>query len=98
MAGAPLLGPASRAEKPELSFEVVLLDPPRGGSLELACEWLGPSGDARYQNHWTTKDIDKAPWPTHCRHHFGAADSAGNWLVRMLSGERVLGQERFELR
>ena len=96
--GVPLTGPAAREVGPELVFEVVLRDPPRGGSLELVCHWLNPSGEVRYENHWETKDIDKAPWPTHCRHHFGPTDVLGHWSVRMLSGERVLGEERFELR
>jgi len=98
MGGVPLTFAATREAGDELLFEVVLLEPPRGSSLELGCEWLSPGGEIRYRNHWQTKEVDKNRWPTHCRHHFSPTDVAGNWSVRMLSGERVLGQRQFQLR
>jgi hypothetical protein len=95
--GVPLSGKALRSAQPELELDAVLGHAPHAEGLELECDWLGPGGDVRYQNHWQTQAIDKDTWPTHCRHRFGPVDPAGRWWVRMRLGERVLAREMFEL-
>jgi len=95
--GNPISGPLSRSARPEVSLETVLAHTPEGDSLDLTCDWRGPGGDLRYQNHWQTKGIDKQAWPTHCRHRFGAADPSGAWSVEMKLNDRTLVTERFSL-
>lgn len=96
--GAPLSGDIDRSSRPELWLEVVLVDPPQGGSLDLRCEWTGPASGASYENHWETKDIDKSAWPTHCRRTFGEGDATGAWSVTMKQGDRALATEHFTLK
>lgn len=97
LSGAPLTSPALRSTQPELRFEAIIRQPPQGSSLELTCDWLGPSGQLQRQNHWDTKTIDKAAWPAHCRQRFGAADASGAWSVKMKAGEHTLATGSFVL-
>jgi hypothetical protein len=93
----PVASAVPRSSEPELTFDAVLAHVPRGAPLDMSCDWLGPSGELRYQNHWQTKEIDKDVWPTHCRRRFGPADPAGAWSVQMKLGDRVLATGKFEL-
>jgi hypothetical protein len=68
-----------------------------GSTLDLRCDWTGPSHDVRHQNHWQTKEIDKDLWPTHCRHTIGPEDPAGDWSVTMKLGERTLATRHFSV-
>ncbi len=86
-----------RDSRPELVLDVVLRNPPEGRSIELTCDWKGPSGDLRYQNHWRTKEIDRAIWQTRCKRAFGLADPAGRWTVVMKEGDRSLTEKQFTL-
>jgi hypothetical protein len=94
--GAPFSGVVTRSARPEVAFEVILVHPPQGRALDVTCDWTGPAGDVRHQNHWQTRTIDTDPWPTHCRRSFGPDDPTGDWKVTMKQGERTLVTERFK--
>jgi hypothetical protein len=95
--GAGVRGPVVRGGAPELVFEVTLARAPQDARVALSCEWAGPDGGVRHRNQWSTRPVDHALWPTHCRHQFGAADPAGSWTVTMRQSARVLATERFVL-
>ena len=95
--GAGVRQPVARSGAPEIAFEVELARAPLNVQVPLSCEWAGPGGDVRYRNQWTTRTIDRALWPTHCRHRFSAADPAGPWSVTMKQHDRSLATEHFVL-
>ncbi|MEO7330674.1 MAG: hypothetical protein ABI193_19015 [Minicystis sp.] len=97
LGSAPLPASLPRAASPEIALDLVLENAPQGSALPLRCEWSGPDGSMRYQNSWETKSIDRARWPTHCKHTFGGGDAAGRWSVTMKQGERALATESFVL-
>jgi hypothetical protein len=94
--GYPLPGPVPRAPSPELSFDVVLANPPRA-RVALSCDWTGPDGNVHFQNRWETQSIDRDVWPTHCRRAFTTNEPAGPWSVTMKEESRVLASGGFVL-
>jgi len=87
-----------RATSPEVYFRVTLSDAPVGRRLRLTCAWLDPQGSVAAENAWETKTIDRATWPTHCRHRFGPAAAAGTWKVSMAIGGQTLATTSLEVR
>ncbi|PYS53381.1 MAG: hypothetical protein DMG13_12870 [Acidobacteria bacterium] len=99
--GSDAAGPVTQIDRdqtPEIYYHVVLRDVPLGWTLQLGCEWMDPHGAIARQNFYETRWIHKSTWPTHCRQQFSTAAEAGEWKVRMLSGERVLSTSSFLLK
>ena len=92
---APVNGPLSRATAPEVTFQAVLTHAPQGESLDLTCDWKGPSGTIERQSHWQTKPIDKDVWVTHCKRTFGASDAPGPRTVSLQQGSHELASGTF---
>jgi hypothetical protein len=90
--------PFDRAASPALTLDVTLKDAPKGDKLDLSCDWKDPSGVVVHQNKYTTKTIDKDPWPTHCRYTLAPSSKTGTWNVTMKQGDRVLSSDAFEVR
>lgn len=81
----------------EIQLDVVLHDAPTGRSLDMACDWVGPSGQTVYESHYQTKTIDRANWPTHCKAGFKTSAPAGAWTVRMKVADHVVIETPFTL-
>ena len=90
--------PFERASAPDVRLDVDLGGAPVGVAVDLTCEWMMPSGGAAHENRWTTKAIDRDPWPTHCHWALGSESPTGTWTVAMKQDGRVLVAEPFELR
>jgi hypothetical protein len=90
--------PFSRATSPEVKLDVAIAGAPRGERLELTCDWIDPGGVKVHESRWTTKTVDRDPWPTHCRYPLGPAAPTGTWTVTAKQGERVLSTGRFEVK
>ncbi|MGC4079536.1 MAG: hypothetical protein QM702_21345 [Rubrivivax sp.] len=90
--------PFDRATAPEVKLDVTLKDAPQGEKIDLSCDWTDPSGEKAHQNKWTTKSIDKDPWPTHCKYALTPASKTGTWTVTMKQGDRVLSSDPFDVR
>ena len=94
--GSALPAAVARTSAPELSFDVVLANPPHA-AVRLSCDWTGPDGNVHFQSRWETKPIDRDAWPTHCRRAFGTGEPAGPWSVAMKEESRVLASRPFVL-
>jgi hypothetical protein len=84
------LAEVNRQDKPEVWYRVNLTNVPLGKALSLDCEWIDPTGKIAHQNHYTTKEIKKEPWPTHARCQLRADSPPGTWTVKMSLAGRVL--------
>jgi hypothetical protein len=84
-----------RAGNPEIFFAVTLKDAPAGDALPLTCDWVAPDGAIARQNRWETKAIDRALWPTHCKHRIDASSPTGTWTVRMRQDGREIASAQF---
>lgn len=82
---------------PDVYFRVDLRQAPLGERLTLRCEWIAPDGRIAHQNRYTTRQIDKTPWPTHAHYRFGPAAPRGTWTVRLWLDERELCARTFEV-
>ncbi len=81
----------------EAVYRVTLNDAPLGEKLTLNCNWYDPSGNLFSQNSYTTREVDKAVWPTSCKCQIGANAPKGTWKVEMKLGDRVLSSTTFEV-
>ncbi|HTV18693.1 MAG TPA: hypothetical protein VMG12_08485 [Polyangiaceae bacterium] len=95
--GQPARGPLAHDPSVRLSFEVMLDRLPETAVIELACQWIDPTGRERYTSRWSTKPIEHDHWPTRCGHEFDAHDAAGSWSVTMSLGARRLATGQFQL-
>lgn len=86
-----------RAASPELWYRVTLGNSPFGAELTLNAEWFTPNGTLAQRNQYTTKPIDKSPWPTHARFKLAADAPTGQWKVRLLLHGRELRSDSFEV-
>jgi hypothetical protein len=87
-----------RQASPEAWYRVILDNAPEGAKLTLTCEWAGPDGQVVHRNRYTTRAIDKAPWPTHARYRFGPKSPLGRWTVQLRLEGRVLHSLTFDVR
>jgi hypothetical protein len=88
----------SRRANTDIYYRVTLKDAPVGEKLALACNWIDPSNQVVRQNRYETKEITTPVWPTHCRYEMGAAAAPGTWKVRMLLGDRQIGEATFDVK
>jgi hypothetical protein len=88
----------TRQTNPEVVYRVTLKAAPVGEKLTLACDWLDPSHQVVKQNRYETQEITTPTWTTHCRYKIGPAMPTGTWKVRMLLGNRPIGDAAFDVK
>jgi len=87
-----------RTLQPDVYFRVTLKDAPVGRRLPLSCAWLDPAGGLAHQNVYTTLEVTKPVWETHCHWLIGTAAAPGTWKVELSNEGRVLLTHPFEVR
>ena len=85
----------NRQNNPKVYYAVTLQNAPLGQKLSLNCDWIDPSGQVAHQNRYSTRQIDKATWPTFCYYQFNSGAIAGNWTVQMSVDGRILSKNTF---
>lgn len=85
-------------DSPELFYEVTLQNAPVGQRLTLSCNWIDSRGNIARQNRWTTRQIDRQVWNTHCRYQVHPGTITGDWTVRMFLGDRPLDDATFTVK
>ncbi len=79
--------------KPTATLEANLHNAPQGKAIELGCEWRDESGHIMHENHWSTKPVDRAVWPTHCKFE---PPKKGHFAVTLKEGTRPLVVREFD--
>lgn len=92
------LAQVDRQSNPELVYRVTLANAPVNRRLSLSCQWQAPNGEVLRENRYETERITTTTWDTRCRYQIGAASPTGTWNVQMRLGDRILSDERFEVR
>lgn len=87
-----------RQSNAEVFYRVTLKDAPIGQKLNLACDWVNPSGQVVKENRYQTQDITTVVWDTHCKYIINSGATPGNWKVQMLLEKRLLSDENFEVK
>lgn len=87
-----------RQSNAEVFYRVTLKDAPIGQKLNLACDWVNPSGQVVKENRYQTKDITTVVWDTHCKYIIDYGATPGNWKVQMSLDKRLLSDENFEVK
>lgn len=87
-----------RQSNAEVFYRVTLKDAPIGQRLNLACDWVNPSGQVVKENRYQTKDITTSVWDTHCKYIIDSGATPGNWKVQMSLDKRLLSDENFEVK
>ena len=87
-----------RQSNAEVFYRVTLKDAPIGQKLNLACDWVNPSGQVVKENRYQTKDITTSVWNTHCKYIIDSGATPGNWKVQMSLDKRLLSDENFEVK
>lgn len=87
-----------RQSNPEVFYRVTLKDTPIGQRLNLACDWINPSGQVVKENRYQTKDITTVVWDTGCKYIINSGATPGNWKVKMSLDGRFLSDENFEVK
>lgn len=87
-----------RQSNAEVFYRVTLKDAPIGQKLNLACDWVNPSGQIVKENRYQTKDITTSVWDTHCKYIIDSGATPGNWKVQMSLDKRLLSDENFEVK
>ena len=90
--------PFERSGSPEVRLDAEVAEAPVGDRLDLSCEWVEPSGTRAHENRYTTKSIDRALWPTHCRYTLAPSSPTGTWTVTLKQSDRSLTTEHFDVR
>jgi hypothetical protein len=85
----------NRQNNPKVYYAVTLQNAPIGQKLSLNCDWIDPAGQIAHQNRYSTRQIDKAIWPTFCYYQFNSGAIAGNWTVQMSIDGRILSKNTF---
>jgi hypothetical protein len=86
-----------RTDDAFVCFRATLHHAPVGKSLDLVCQWSDPTGTVVHANHYATKEITSADWPTHARLRIGPTAAVGAWSVRLLLDQRELARLDFEV-
>ncbi|MFO0661538.1 MAG: hypothetical protein U0165_17155 [Polyangiaceae bacterium] len=81
----------------DIQLDVVLHEAPSGRSLDMTCDWVGPSGQTLFESRYQTKTIDRGNWPTHCKYSFKSTAPTGAWTVRMKVEDRVVIETPFTI-
>jgi hypothetical protein len=89
---------ASRQFAKELVFRVTLAEAPVGRRVPLTCDWLAPTGEIVKQNRYETRVVTTPIWPSYCRLQLNSSLPPGSWRVRMRQGERLISEQRFDMR
>jgi len=88
--------PVTTLSRPsEVVYQVTLKNAPIGQRLNMACDWLSPSGEVVHQNRYQTKEITKSVWKTRCKHQIDGSAPAGNWQVTMYLDSRAIARNSF---
>lgn len=87
-----------RQRNSEVFYRVTLKDAPIGQRLNLACDWINPSGQVVKENRYQTQDITTSIWETQCKYIINSGANPGNWKVQMSLDKRLLSDENFEVK
>ncbi len=87
-----------RQSNSEVFYRVTLKDAPIGQRLNLACDWINPSGQVVKENRYQTQDITTSIWDTQCKYIINSGATPGNWKVQMSLNKRLLSDENFEVK
>lgn len=87
-----------RQSDSEVFYRVTLKNTPIGQRLNLACDWINPSGQVVKQNRYQTRNITTSVWDTQCKYIINSGAAPGNWKVQMSLDERLLSDENFEVK
>ena len=87
-----------RQRNSEVFYRVTLKDAPIGQRLNLACDWINPSGQVVKENRYQTQDITTSIWDTQCKYIINSGATPGNWKVQMSLDKRLLSDENFEVK
>ncbi len=87
-----------RQSNSEVFYRVTLKDAPIGQRLNLACDWINPSGQVVKENRYQTQDITTSIWDTQCKYIINSGATPGNWKVQMSLDKRLLSDENFEVK
>jgi hypothetical protein len=96
--GGDNLKVVERQSNSEVFYRVTLKDAPIGQRLNLACDWINPSGQVVKENRYQTTVITTVVWDTHCKDIINSRATPGNWKVQMSLGGRLLSDESFEVK